>query len=259
MNDLIILSGQKGSGKSTCGNFLMKSYNYHQMSFAGSLKDIVAWVYDLPRSRLDGLTKEDRVWREQPHYNLRANKHIDWWYNRYKEAMYRVYGNTAEEMQTFLLISALETYIFPYNLSPRQALQIIGTEVFRSIHPDTWCLALQTQIEQLRKQYPSCKIVVTDGRFENEALWGKQQGALLIYVDRPIETDDFHCSEDTSSFKQQADIVLKNDQGLEELEASLSALMACSQLLTNNENRVIVKRNIKRGTKCNLKSIHRKH
>lgn len=242
MNDLIILSGQKGSGKSTCGSFLMKRYSYCQMSFSSQLKDIVAWVYDLPRPRLDGLTEEDRAWREQPHSNLMAkgeskwaNNHRDWWNNRHREAMYKVYGVSSEAMKTSLLISALEKYVYPYNLSPRQALQIIGTEVFRSIHPDTWCLALQVQIEQLRKQEPERKIVVTDGRFENEALWAKKQGALLIYLDKPTEATDAHSSEDTSRFRELADVVLVNEQGLDELENSLLALITSGKPLRNKQ------------------------
>jgi hypothetical protein len=134
-----------------------------------------------------------------------------------------------------LVSSLLQKYIYPYDLSPRQALQILGTEVFRSIHPDTWCLALQVQIEELRKQDPNCKIVVTDGRFENEALWARQQGALLIYVDRAIEAADAHASEDTARFKELADIVLLNERGLDELEDSLLALVACSKEIRSEQ------------------------
>lgn len=263
MNNLIILSGLKGSGKSTCGSFLMKNYGYHQMSFASRLKDIVAWVYDLPRNRLDGLTEKDREWREQPHPNLQGGwvnnptggyieRHDLKWIDKGYEVLEKVYGiSKPESFSTSypflydhsylkllnLLYRALRVnvYKYPGMLSPRQALQIIGTEVFRAIHLDTWCLALQVQIEQLRKDDPSCKIVVTDGRFENEAIWGKSQGALLIYVDRLIKAIDSHSSEDTSRFKELANIVLLNERGLDELECSLLALVACSKKLIDKQ------------------------
>ena len=252
MNNLIILRGLKGSGKSTCGSFLMKNYGYHQMSFASRLKDIVAWVYDLPRGRLDGLTEKDREWREQPHPNLQggwvnnptggyAERHRLKWIDKRYAVLEKVYGlRVPEDSKSYnkileQLVSGLEKHIYPYNLSPRQALQIIGTEVFRAIHPDTWCLALQVQIEQLKKQDADCKIVVTDGRFENEALWAREQGALLIYVDRPIEATDLHSSEDITKFKELANIVLLNERGLDELECSLLALVACSKKLNNKQ------------------------
>ena len=283
MNNLIILSGQKGSGKSTCGSFLAKNYGYHQMSFASRLKDIVAWVYDLPRDRLDGITEEDRAWREQLHSNLKSNwdrldgiteedrawreqlhsnlksnwdryeetinsgfrkRHEYLWIANLSNVLEMIYGSqkpnpvlngiSYSDLQS-LISYLLKKHIYPYDLSPRQALQIIGTEVFRAIHPDTWCLALQVQIEELRKLDPDCKIVVTDGRFENEALWGKNQDALLIYVDRAIEDFDLHSSEDTAKFKELADIVLLNKQGLDELEDSLLTLVACSKKLNNKQ------------------------
>lgn len=263
MNDLIILSGQKGSGKSTCGSFLMKRYSYYQMSFSSRLKDILAWVYDLPRPRLDGLTEEDRAWREQPHPNLKGGwifdsttggfieKHHSKWIDKGFDVLNKVYG--IEKPTSFstsypflydhsylklleLLYKSLRVTVYQYSsMSPRQALQIIGTEVFRSIHPDTWCLALQVQIEQLRKQEPERKIVVTDGRFENEALWAKKQGALLIYLDRPTEATDAHSSEDTSRFRELADVVLVNEQGLDELENSLLALITSGKPLRNKQ------------------------
>lgn len=258
MNNLIILSGPKGSGKSTCGSFLAKNYDYHQMSFASRLKDIAAWVYDLPRDRLDGITEEDRAWREQLHSNLKSNwdryeetinsgfrkRHEYLWIANLSNVLEMIYGSqkpnpvlngiSYSDLQS-LISYLLRKHIYPYDLSPRQALQIIGTEVFRAIHPDTWCLALQVQIEELRKLDPDCKIVVTDGRFENEALWGKNQDALLIYVDRAIEDFDLHSSEDTAKFKELADIVLLNEQGLDELEDRLLALVTCSNKISNKQ------------------------
>lgn len=52
-----------------------------------------------------------------------------------------------------------------WGLSPRTALQRIGTEMFRDqIHPETWIKAVQKQIMSA----PDQNYVITDCRFENE-------------------------------------------------------------------------------------------
>ena len=57
-----------------------------------------------------------------------------------------------------------------WGLSPRTALQRIGTEMFRDqIHPETWIKTVQKQIMSA----PDRNYVITDCRFENEV------GAIL--------------------------------------------------------------------------------
>jgi hypothetical protein len=57
------VSGLIGSGKSTIATFL-NTTGYRSVSFAGPLKDIVSWLFNLPRDMLEGDTRESREWRE---------------------------------------------------------------------------------------------------------------------------------------------------------------------------------------------------
>lgn len=71
-----------------------------------------------------------------------------------------------------------------WGLSPRVALQRIGTEMFRThIHPDTWVKAVVSQIVA----EPSGKFVITDCRFENEVDAMKALGGRLVCVSRGVE------------------------------------------------------------------------
>ena len=70
-------------------------------SFANSVKDISSSIFGFDRTRLEGITKEDREWREKP-----------------------------DEKYTTLLGRLF---------SPRDSLILIGTTFGRNqIHPDVW-------------------------------------------------------------------------------------------------------------------------
>lgn len=237
MNNLIILGGRKGSGKSTCGAILEKKLGYKQVSFASKLKDVVAQVYNLDRTKLEGLTEEDRKWRETPLINLRGEKaknHQVFWEGKYKKIIQDVYGveltDYYQDLPTLQNRTALDVFgglknavdkLNNYrNLSPRNLLQYVGTEVFRTVSRDTWCEALGTEIQPGLDA--GQKFVVTDGRFENEALWGKAKGALLVYISRGQELYNYdHPSENLEEFRMLADVVVTNDSTIEDLEQSL--------------------------------------
>jgi len=109
---IISLSGLIGSGKDTVADFLVEQHGFHRGSFAGSLKDAVAVVFDWDRELLEGKTKEARAWREE----------IDTWW--------------AERLN------------MPH-LSPRWVLQYWGTEVCRqNFHGDIWIASLENKLRQ---------------------------------------------------------------------------------------------------------------
>ena len=71
-----------------------------------------------------------------------------------------------------------------WGISPRTALQRIGTEMFRAhIHEDTWVKAVMSQI----RAEPSQNYVITDCRFENEAAAITEAGGTLLAVTRGSE------------------------------------------------------------------------
>ena len=115
-----------------------------------------------------------------------------------------------------------------WGLSPRTALQRIGTEMFRThIHPDTWVKAVVSQI----LAEPDGKFVITDCRFENEVAAMKALGGRLVCVSRGEEPawaavarggaacpSEIH-QTDWNVYRLQglADVRLENNGSLEEL------------------------------------------
>jgi hypothetical protein len=114
-NILIGICGLIGSGKDTAAEYLVKNYNFQRESFAGSLKDAVSSIFGWERKLLEGLSPEDRLWREQ----------VDrWWADRLN---------------------------IP-DLTPRWVLQYWGTEVCRiGFHFDIWIASLENRLRNYSK------------------------------------------------------------------------------------------------------------
>jgi hypothetical protein len=97
---IIGISGKKGSGKSTISEMFLTE-GFYLDSFATSVKDIAAIIFNYDRTKIEGFTGEDRIWRE----------------------------NIDNEISNFL----------GRPFRPRDSLTIIGTEFGRNmIHPDIW-------------------------------------------------------------------------------------------------------------------------
>jgi dephospho-CoA kinase len=104
------ICGFQSSGKDTVADYLINNYGFKKLSFAGALKDIVAIMFSWSREKLEGLTKEDREWREE----------IDIWWEKSLDIP---------------------------NLTPRYVLQHFGTDLFRNHwHKDIWVKILEKKL-----------------------------------------------------------------------------------------------------------------
>jgi hypothetical protein len=110
---IIGVVGLIGAGKDTIADYLVNIHQFRRESFANSLKDAVAHVFNWERELLEGRTKQSREWREQPD---------PWWSTRL--------GQT---------------------ITPRWVLQYWGTEVCRkAFHDDIWIASLENKIRNSR-------------------------------------------------------------------------------------------------------------
>jgi len=98
---IVGIVGFAGSGKGAVSDILIRDYQFKRVSFADSVKDLVATMFSWPRELLEGDTKESREFREIKD---------EWWSNK-----------------------------FGYDVTPRYMLQLMGTEAGRSVfHNDIW-------------------------------------------------------------------------------------------------------------------------
>lgn len=104
------VTGLIGSGKDTIADYLVTYHGFKRLSFAASLKDAVASVFNWDRDLLEGTSKSSRIWREE----------VDTWW--------------AERLD------------MP-QLTPRWVLQHWGTEVFRNhFHTDIWVASVENKL-----------------------------------------------------------------------------------------------------------------
>lgn len=138
---IIGLVGHIGSGKGSVADFLVEAHGFMKESFARSVKDAVSIIFGWDRASLEGDTIHSRKWREEPDA---------WW----SERMGR-------------------------NFSPREALQLMGTEAGRDIfHKDLWIYSMERRIN-IHKKY-----VIADVRFLNEIESIKKLGGYIVRVQR---------------------------------------------------------------------------
>lgn len=138
---IIGLVGFIGSGKGSVADFLVENHHYAKESFANSVKDATATIFGWDRVMLEGDTVHSRAWREEPDA---------WWSSRMDK---------------------------PF--SPRQALQLMGTEAGRDVfHKDLWIYSLERRLH-LNKNY-----VIADVRFPNEIDMIRKLGGVVVWVRR---------------------------------------------------------------------------
>ena len=156
---LIGVVGFIGSGKGTAADILVKKHGFTKLSFADTVKDATAAIFGWQRNLLEGDTDESRAWREQKD---------EWWSAK-----------------------------FGYDISPRLALQMMGTEAGREVfHPDIWVHSLERKMEL----YPN--VVVADVRFQNEIDFIKSKGGFVIRVIRGKDPEWYDTARIANDLKQ---------------------------------------------------------
>jgi len=206
---IVGISGFIGCGKGTVADQLTNEYGFRKDSFAASLKDACAVLFDWPRHLIEGDTKESREWREQ----------IDTWW--------------AEKLN------------IP-NFSPRLALQLIGTDTLRNhFNPGIWFMTVENRI----RKNPDQHVVISDVRFPNEIQFIKDHNGILINISRgplPVWYETALMANKGNSLAKEAmiktyssahasewswigakfDFVINNDSTIEFLDTQIKEIIA---------------------------------
>ena len=214
---IIGLVGLKGCGKDTAADYFITHYdNWIKGSFADSLKDTCACVFGWDRELLEGSTQDSRAWRETTD---------TWWSEKLNRP----------------------------NFTPRVALQVIGTDLWRNQFNDNiWLLSFEKKLLTIKEN-----VIITDCRFPNEIDLFKQLDGIIVRVKRgedPVWWDtavednarrnepyynpmvpqaypEVHASESSWAGCTE-DYVIVNDGTLEDLEESVKS-PELSRLVSN--------------------------
>lgn len=199
---IIGICGFQSSGKDIIADYLIKEHGFIKLSFASTLKDIISIIFGWPRDKLEGLTSEDRQWREQ----------VDnWW------------SNTLQIPQ----------------LTPRYVMQYFATDLFRNqFHIDIWVKIVENKLNTILESVNGKNIVISDCRFGNEINMIIRLGGKIIQVYRdppywfdkyrqgetPNEMKNIHCSE-IEWIRCYRDYDVDNDGSIEELYLKIKDIL----------------------------------
>jgi hypothetical protein len=123
---------------------------------------------------------------------------------------------------------------------PRFAMQALGTEWGREVHPDIWVGVCERWIRSIEHEgdYLADYIVITDVRFDNEAHMIHRRGGYVVQVDRPSlgTSGDMHASERGVS-SSLIDVIIQNDGSAADLYGRVTgSLMPCIRSLADFED-----------------------
>lgn len=168
--------------------------------------------------------------KEEPDRRYPRQKNVAEW-NDFRGALDKLIGfwvSRDADRQDFKrdIVQLLETYSSvlqpcgPPLLTPRFAMQCLGTEFGRWMSPDLWvdlCLRKATQAQ------PEDIVIITDVRFLNEAEAVRNAGGVIWRVLResvePKGRGDTHASEE-EMLEITPDLILENNGSLELLRES---------------------------------------
>ena len=228
------LIGPKQAGKDTAEELLesMKKVNA-KISFAGPLKKICAAVFDIAATNLN-----DPVLKEKPFATpiVLTKKHL----RAIKNLCTDIVDPLSEDGTTYLYNPNKASIVGLENMelkSPREVLQIIGTEYIRNQIFSEWHLRAafsKASLDNFKRQYGvDVVLCVTDVRFVNEYLFLKEKfGAdfSCFYIERPEAEAKLalatHPSElETKKIKELlGSSLIKNSGTIEELKETLESL-----------------------------------
>ena len=189
---IIGLCGAQSSGKDTVANILISEYGFVKLTFASTLKDVVAILFSWPRDLLEGLTEESRLWRETVDDFWSAKLNIP-------------------------------------NFTPRKSLQMIGTDLFRiHFNNDIWISIVENKIGAILKNNPNTNIVISDCRFTNEFTLIKQfpDSYIIMILREKNSTNKIAHSSETEWVNYNFDAILQNDNSIDDLKSNLKSLLS---------------------------------
>lgn len=143
-----------------------------------------------------------------------------------KQTAQVMFGLTNDEMDNDNKEAVIKRWGFSY----RQMLQIIGTDCGRNMfRDDIWILRAQDELDKIKTQAICNRqnknyVVVTDCRFNNEAELIKNNGGIVICIERDTEYNDTHSSE-SGVDNRYIDYHVKNDGTIDELHQQIETIL----------------------------------
>lgn len=223
---LIGITGKKQSGKDTVAKIIQlihngynresvkQAYEHNEQdlykgyakiaSFAKPIKEIVEYIFNWNSGILDNNYFKESPIEKLSQYEVVINNRFNDKFKIPKDTYFKLKLEGVNEVQMTRV-----------DITPRQILQIVGTDMGRNmIHPDIWVDYLFSTYERHLNH-----LIISDVRFENEASRIIKEKGIIIEVINPDQLDlDKHESEnqDLSKYVKYT-IINDKDKGIDNL------------------------------------------
>lgn len=201
--------GFKGSGKDTAADYLASLYGYTKISLADPLKRVCQQIFSFPTEHLWGASQ------------LRELPDERWPFS----GLDPVDGTPLKVVE----LDSLRFYqresdgeFFPKFITPRLALQSLGTEWGRRIYSNIWASSCLNQI----RQTDNPRHAIADVRFVNELRLIQEAGGAVVRLTRGERTSNHPSELELESIPLGAfNFVVYNTSTKEDLYRSLDDIM----------------------------------
>ena len=201
---LVGISGKAKAGKDTIADYLLERGWGNKVSFAGNLKKVCAEFFGIDISCFYDQTKKKEFFSSPV---VLTQSLVD-------ELVFSILGDNVSPIQVSDNIE-LRT--------PRELLQVVGTDILRKAHTDCHVLMLIRELSGRRNGF-----IIPDVRFPNEAKFVLENGGFLVRINRPKEfiLSSNHLSETALDGWKDWSFVIENDKlGLEFLYSKIEKML----------------------------------
>lgn len=184
------LCGAAGAGKDTVAEMIAQyfSSSSKKYSFAGPVYGLAAAILGTTVAELE--TRATKEVFQQFHITQRSLENAKDFYDAsgldfympFPEAWWAFFPNLEKFIQPYTSLWEPENTIVTLSISPRKMLELVGTELGREI------LDEQVWVDRIVRDATLNKVrvaVISDVRFENEVLFVKDKGGVVLEVSAP--------------------------------------------------------------------------
>lgn len=209
-------------------------------SFAKELKDICTGLFNIPRECVYGTDEQKNQiqehlrWENMPGIITPENA----WKVFHTFNSWNYHNLTQEEIKsldekikvqyspqdfnpnnpTWCVLPEVGMFVHkPGPMTAREFMQFLGTDMMRKIYSPIWT---NRTIKNITTENPQLA-VITDCRFDNEAVAMKEQKAKLIYLTRSTSTDSHSSENGFENFKDFDAVIDNQNMTIEETQREL--------------------------------------
>lgn len=183
MTPIVLLCGESESGKDTLADLLCEKFsNPEKIALAKPIKEFLVYLFDFNLDKMNGPSQN------RNEIDPRSIDSLFWDEARAKidtvqtEIWLRSIGAHERFIELVAWFENLRNQYQGVGLSPRIALQTLGTNWARSFNPNIWINYAIGMAEKALSDGHHDVVILTDGRFPNEILKTAMVGGVVVRI-----------------------------------------------------------------------------